>query len=79
MSAGLSHRIVSFIASLYPLYEYTTVEGRAGARSLTDGTLIFPLDDDDDENEFVDVHWQGDPNRTCQTLGHSVASIAVAR
>jgi len=76
----MSHRIVAFIANLYPLYEGATIDGRQAARSLTDGTLIFAVDEDEEnENGFVSIHWQGDPNRACETLGSSVATLAVSR
>ena len=30
-------------------------------------------------NGFVLIHWQGDPSRTCETLGPAIATLAVAR
>ena len=80
MHHGVSHRIVGFIANLFPLYEAVTAEGRQAARSLMDGTLIFAVDEEEeDENGFVLIHWQGDPSRACETLGPAIASLAVAR
>ena len=80
MRHGLSQRIVAFIANLFPLYEGTIVDGKEAARSLTDGTLILAVEEDEDnENGFVLVHWQGDPSRTCEALGPSIATLAVAR
>lgn len=80
MRNGMSHRIVGFIANLFPLYETVTVDGRQAARSLMDGTLIFAVDEEEEnENGFVLIHWQGDPSRACEALGPAIATLAVAR
>lgn len=81
MREGLSHRIVGFLAGLFPLYEHATVEGHSiAARSLVDGTLILPVyEEEDNENGFVMVHWQGDQNRSAEVRGEFLASIAVVR
>lgn len=76
----LSQRIVQFIDHLHPLYMHDQVDGVWCARSLTDGTLIIPVDEpEDEENGFVTVHWQGDPTRQSMILGVYMASLAVAR
>lgn len=78
--AGLSHRIVGFISSLLPLYIHDQVDGVWGARSLVDGTLILPMTEDEEyEDGFVTVHWQGDPNRKTVVQGVFIASYAIAK
>lgn len=81
MRDGLSLRIVSFIGGLCPLYESAHAKGfPEAARCLADGTMFFPIEEDEEnENGFVLVHWQGDPARACQTLGMQLATVAVAR
>lgn len=76
-----SAAIVGFLANLLPLY---TGEGRAGigcARSLHDGTLIFPVDESgwDEERGTVRVHWQGDPQRETLIDGEYLATLALER
>lgn len=45
-----------------------------------DGTLILPIDEDEDEEDgFVTVHWQGDSNRKTVVQGVFIASYAVAK
>jgi len=79
-AVGLSHRIVDFISGLIPLYIHDQVDGVWGARSLVDGTLILPMDEEEDGgNGLVTVHWQGDPNRTTVAQGVFIASYAVAK
>lgn len=76
----LSQAIVQFIDHLHPLYIHDEVDGVMCARSLTDGTLIYPIDEgDEDENGYVTVHWQGDPSRQTVVQGVYLASLAVAR
>jgi len=81
MREGLSHRIVGFIAGLFPMYEHAAVDGHAiAARSLIDGTVILPVEEDEDnENGFVLVHWQGDSNRSAEVRGEFLASLAVVK
>lgn len=81
MREGLSDRIVGFLAGLFPLYEHATVDGQSiAARSLVDGTLILPVEEEEDnENGFVLVHWQGDSNRSAEVRGEFLASIAVTQ
>ncbi|ODT98500.1 MAG: hypothetical protein ABS83_04315 [Rhodospirillales bacterium SCN 65-16] len=78
-----SRAIVSFIANLLPLYTGEEASGIWCARSLSDGTLILPLEGDGDDGDhgdaFVTVLWQGDPQRSSVVLASFVASLAVAR
>jgi hypothetical protein len=77
---SLSQAIVQFIDHLHPLYIHDQVDGVWCARSLSDGTLICPVEEDDDnQNGFVSVHWQGDPSRQTVVQGVYMASLAVAR
>ncbi|MBY0409078.1 MAG: hypothetical protein K2Q97_02880 [Burkholderiaceae bacterium] len=77
---NLSQSIVQFIDHLHPLYMHEEVDRVWCARSLTDGTLILPMDKSEgDENGFVTVHWQGDADRSTVVQGVFMASLAVAR
>lgn len=81
MRNRLSDSIVNFIGGLFPLYEHVVLEGnKVAARCLADGTMIFAVEEDEEnENGYVLVHWQGDPSRACETRGEMFATIAVAR
>lgn len=80
MSENPSQRIVNFIGHLLPLYVQENVNGVWCARSLSDGTLILPIDETEDTADgFVAVHWQGDPTRRTEVQGVFIASVAVAR
>lgn len=81
MNTGLSQSIVTFIGHLLPLYGEEQVGNLWCARSLSDGTLILPVDEalGEYENGFVTVHWQGDPARQITVQGRFMASVAVAR
>jgi hypothetical protein len=74
-----SQAIVGFIANLIPLYSGEGVDGVWCARALSDGTLILPLEGDDEGDAFVTVRWQGDPLRTSVVLASLVATLAVGR
>ena len=77
---SLSKKIVQFIDHLFPLYIHEKVNGVWCARSLSDGTLICPIDEaGDDESGFVTVLWQGDPARQSVVPGAFMASLAVAK
>ena len=77
---SLSKAIVQFIDHPSPLYIHDQVDGVGCARSLSDGTLICPVDETDgDENGFVIAYWQGDPARQTVVQGVYMASLAVAR
>ena len=77
---SLSKAIVQFIDHLHPLYIHDEIDGVWCARSLTDGTLIMPMDEpEENENGFVTVHWQGDPARQTVVQGVYMASLAVAK
>lgn len=76
----LSQSIVDFIGHLMPLYTQEWVGGALCARSLSDGTLVLPMEEPQgEEGGWVSVHWQGDPNRSTQVQGVYMASIAIAR
>lgn len=80
MSDNPSQRIVDFIGHLLPLYVQESVNGVWCARSLSDGTLILPIDEPEETADgFVAVHWQGDPTRRTEVQGVFIASVAVAR
>lgn len=76
-----SEAVVHFIANLLPLYQGEQHEGAWCARSLTDGTLILPVDGSGDEEEegWLRVHWQGDPAREQEVQGFLLASVALER
>ncbi len=75
-----SHRIVNFIGGLLPLYVREEVDGVWCARSLTDGNLLIPLAaEEGNDDEWVTVHWQGDPNRSSVVHGTFLATAALAR
>lgn len=76
-----SQAVVHFLASLMPLYVGEQHEGTWSARSLHDGTLIFPVDESDwdEERGTVKVHWQGDPARTSEVDGPYLATLALER
>lgn len=78
---GKSTAIVRFLFNLLPLYDGEQHEGVWCARSLQDGTLIFPVDESDwdEERGTVCVHWQGDPQRECQVDGDQIATLALER
>jgi hypothetical protein len=77
---SLSQRIVDFIGGLLPLYIEDEVDGVWCARSLSDGTLICPVEEMEAcEDGFVTVHWQGDQARQTLVQGQFMASLAVAK
>lgn len=76
-----SQAIVGFLANLMPLYEGERREDVWCARSLADGTLIFPVDETgwDEERGTVRVWWQGDAQREIETDGEHIATLALER
>ncbi|MGA7437279.1 MAG: hypothetical protein WBW32_04020 [Luteibacter sp.] len=78
-----SEDIVRFIANLLPLYTNTVVEGHTCALSLMDGTVVAPINEPDldpiDDDGWVMVYWQGDPQRAVAVSGGFFASQAVLR
>lgn len=76
-----SEAIVGFIANLMPLYQGERHEEDWCARSLTDGTLILPVDESANEEEegWLRVRWQGDPTREQEVQGFLLASVALER
>lgn len=80
MNKTPSERVVGFIANLLPLYDGERVGEVWCARSLSDGTLIKPVPDEEGiEDVWVDVLWQGDESRTSRILSFLIASNAIAR
>lgn len=80
MNKTPSECVVGFIANLLPLYDGEHLEGVWCARSLSDGTLIKPVPEEEGlEDVWVDVLWQGDESRTTRILGVLIASNAIAR
>jgi hypothetical protein len=78
---GKSAAVVAFLANLLPLYTHEDHDGIWCARSLQDGTLIWPVDESDwdEERGTVRVHWQGDAQRETLCDGDHVATIALER
>lgn len=77
-----SAAVVGFISNLMPLYDGEHHEHTWCARSLEDGTLILPVldpDDEDPENAFVRVRWQGAQERESVVSGGYLATLAVVR
>ncbi len=76
-----SAAIVAFLANLMPLYAYEQQDGVGCARSLQDGTLIWPVDESDwdEERGTVRVQWQGDPQRESLVDGDQLATLALER
>ena len=77
----LSQSIVNFIASLQPQYTCQHADGHQCALSLTDGTLILPVDEShSSETEgWVAVFWQGDSRRRSEVIGAQLARLAIWR
>lgn len=76
----LSQAVVQFIANLYPLYIGESHDGVEVARCIADGTLIFPVVEDEDyEDGRVRVCWQGIKPNSSELPGCAYASIAVQR
>ena len=73
--------VVRFIGSLMPLYDDEGHDGVWCARSLTDGTLIFLVDESDwdEERGTVRVWWQGDPQREMLADGAQLTTLALER
>lgn len=76
-----SQAIVDFLANLMPLYDGERRDDAWCARSLSDGTLIFPVDEAgwDEERGTVRIWWQGDPQREIETDGNYIATLALER
>jgi hypothetical protein len=78
-----SQAIVCFIANLLPLYTNVQIEGQTCALSLLDGTIVAPLVDHDtdpsDDDGWVMVYWQGNPDRKSEVSAALFASHAVLR
>lgn len=78
-----SQAIVRFIGNLLPLYTQVELEGKTCALSLTDGTVVAPVIDPDldpsDDDGWVNVYWQGNPDRRTEVAATLFASQAVLR
>ena len=79
--AGLSQRLVDYVAELTPLYTYQYADGYDCALSLTDGTLLMPVNESEAEREegWVAVLWQGDAQRRSEVPGPLIAYQAALR
>lgn len=76
----LSQTVVQFIANLHPLYIGELHEGVHAARCIDDGTLVFPVEEDeDDQNGRVRVCWQGIKANSSELPGCAYAAIAIQR
>lgn len=72
-------RHLNFIANLMPIYQGEWHGELHCARSLRDGTLLLPHQDDDGGNEeLITIWWQGDSSRSTDAVASMVASNAVA-
>jgi hypothetical protein len=77
---GSSQRIVDFVGHLLPLYVQEQVNGKWCARSLEDGTLLLPVEEEEDEEDgFIQIWWQGDSARKTDVIGAFYASLAIAK
>ncbi|MBE1159425.1 hypothetical protein [Dyella acidiphila] len=78
---GLSQRIVDYIAELTPLYTFQFADGCDCALSLSDGTLMMPVDESSTAREegWVAVLWQGDAQRRSEVPGPLLAYQAALR
>jgi len=76
-----STAIVGFIANLTPLYWGERHGNFWCARSLHDGTLISPFteSEDTDDEGWVRICWQGDPERQTEVLGANITTLALER
>ena len=76
-----SASVVRFLASLMPLYADEVHDDIRCARSLQDGTLIWPVDESewDEERGTLRVHWHGDPQRESLVDGDQIVSLALER
>lgn len=73
------NRHINFIANLMPLYQGEWHGDLYCARSLRDGTLLLPHQDDEGGREdLITVWWQGDSSRSADAIASMVASNAVA-
>lgn len=81
MTSRLSQSIVDFIAELAPLYRCQYADGQQCALSLFDGSLILPLDEGENQPEegWVEIYWQGDVQRRSEVPGAELAGVAVWR
>lgn len=78
-----SQAIVRFIANLLPLYTSVQFQERTCALCLLDGTIVAPVIDVNidplDDDGWVMIFWQGDPERKTEVSATLFASQAVLR
>lgn len=78
-----SQAIVDFIANLLPLYTHVQLEGQTCALSLLDGTIVAPIVapelDPLDDDGWLTIYWQGNPERRTEVSATLFASQAVLR
>jgi len=78
-----SQAIVCFIANLLPLYTSVPFEERTCALCLLDGTIVAPIVNVDvdslDDDGWVMIYWQGNPDRKTEMSATLFASQAVLR
>ncbi len=72
-----SHAIVKFIANLHPAYIGEQHDGVWVARSIEDGTLVYPLKEEDGSDGWVKLCWQGIKANSSHVPGTAYATIAV--
>ena len=78
-----SQDVVGFIANLMPLYTRVAVDGQTCALSMLDGTVIAPINDPNldplDDDGWLSIYWQGNPERRTEVSATLFASQAILR
>lgn len=74
-----SAAIIQFIANLLPLCHGEHHGEQWCARSLQDGTRILSIADDEHDEGWVLIHWQGDSQRPTEALATEIAPLALER
>ena len=76
-----SAAVVGFLADLSPLYVPEEHDGLWCARSLIDGSLVLPVDENgwDEERGRVRVHWQGGSAHASEVEGEELVALALDR
>jgi hypothetical protein len=78
---GKSAAVVRFLSNLLPLYTHENRDGIWCARSLQEGTVVWPVDESDwdEERGTVRVQWQGDARRESMVDGDYLVTLALER